>query len=103
MHRLGVRGAGFFVFFVSGLVHETVVSLPARGGWGGPTVYFLLQGAGMAVEKGPLGKRLGLGDGFRGWFWMALFTAGPLPLLFHPPFVHRVIVPFFQTLNHLLP
>lgn len=99
---LGARGAGAFVFLVSGLVHEIVVSLPARGGWGGPTLYFLLQGAGMAVEKSPLGKALGLGAGFRGWLWMALCTAAPLPLLFHAPFAHRVIVPFFETLNRVL-
>ncbi len=103
VRRLGARGAGTFVFLVSGLVHEVVVSLPARGGWGGPTLYFLLQGAGMAVEKSAMGRRFGLSSGLRGWFWMALCTAGPLPLLFHAPFVHRVIVPLFADLNHLLP
>lgn len=100
---LGARGAGALVFLVSGLVHEAVISLPARGGWGGPTLYFLLQGAGIAGEKSALGKRLGLGTGFRGWLWMALCTAGPLPPLFHAPFVHRVIVPLFETLNRLRP
>lgn len=102
VRRLGAAGAGAFVFLISGLVHEVVISLPARGGWGGPTLYFLLQGAGMAVEKGAMGRRLGLGAGLRGWLWMALCTAGPLPLLFHAPFVHRVIVPLFTDLNHLL-
>jgi alginate O-acetyltransferase complex protein AlgI len=100
---LGARGAGAMVFLVSGLVHETVISLPARGGWGGPTMYFLLQGAGMAVEKSATGRKWGLGEGIRGWTWMAACTALPLPLLFHPPFVQRVIVPLFQTLNQLFP
>jgi hypothetical protein len=101
VRRLGARGAGALVFLVSGLVHETVVSLPARGGWGGPTLYFLLQGAGMAVEKGAAGRKFGLSTGFRGWLWMALCTAVPLPLLFHAPFAHRVIVPLFETLNRV--
>jgi alginate O-acetyltransferase complex protein AlgI len=100
-HRFGVKGAGAIVFLVSGLVHESVVSVPAQGGWGGPTLYFLLQGAGIAVEKSPMGKTLGLGAGWRGWTWAVLLTALPLPLLFHPPFVHHVIVPFFQFLHRL--
>lgn len=98
---LGVNGAGAVVFVVSGLVHESVISVPARGGWGGPTLYFILQGVGIAVEKSAFGKKAGLGGGVRGWLWMAVCTAGPVVLLFHPPFVYRVIVPFFETLNRI--
>lgn len=103
VRTLGVGGAGAFVFFASGVIHEAVVSLPARGGWGGPTLYFLLQGAGIVVEKSVLGKSLGLGTGFKGWFWTALCTLVPVPLLFHAPFVHRVIVPFFEFIQLHLP
>lgn len=99
--KLGVNGAGAVVFVISGLVHESVISVPARGGWGGPTLYFILQGAGIAVEKSALGKKAGLGGGVKGWLWMAACTAGPVGLLFHPPFVHRVIVPFFETLHRI--
>ena len=98
----GVRTAGAIVFLVSGLVHETVVSLPARGGWGGPTLYFLLQGVGIAVEKSAVGIRAGLGGGVRGRLWTLLFAVAPLPLLFHGPFVRNVIVPFYRTLNAVL-
>lgn len=97
---LGVNGAGALIFLVSGLVHESVISVPARGGWGGPTLYFILQAGGIAVEKSALGKRLGIGSGVKGWAWMLFCTAAPVALLFHAPFVHRVIVPFFQFLNH---
>lgn len=99
VRHFGLIGSGGLVFMVSGIVHELVVSLPARGGWGGPTLYFLLQGAGIAAEKSPGGKRLHLDRGIRGWTWTFIFTAMPLPLLFHPPFVHRVILPFLSTLN----
>lgn len=102
VRRIGTRWAGALVFLVSGLVHEVVISLPARGGWGGPTLYFLLQGAGMAVEKSAFGQTRGLGSGVRGWAWMLICTAGPLPLLFHQPFVHQVMVPLFSDLNRLL-
>lgn len=98
---LGARGAGWVVFAVSGLVHETVISLPARGGWGGPTLYFLLQAAGVAVERSVPGRRLGLGHGVRGWLWTGLVAAAPLPLLFHAPFVERVGAPLLRALAGL--
>lgn len=100
---LGARGAGAFVFLASGLIHEAVVSLPARGGWGGPTVYFLLQGAGIAVEKSTPGKRIGLGAGFTGWLWTAFCTLAPVTLLFHETFVRNVILPFLKFFQPLLP
>lgn len=101
--RIGARSAGLAVFAVSGLVHETVISLPARGGWGGPTSYFLLHAAGIAVERSALGIRLGLGRGVRGWLWTFVVAVAPLPLLFHAPFARNVIVPFFRDLAALLP
>jgi alginate O-acetyltransferase complex protein AlgI len=100
--RWGVGRAGAFVFLVSGIVHETVVSLPARGGWGGPTLYFLLQAGGAALEKNALGRRIGLGAEARGRAWTLAVTALPLPLLFHAPFAERVIVPLFRFLQEAL-
>jgi hypothetical protein len=101
--RWGAPRAGGLVFLVSGLVHETVISLPAHGGWGGPTLYFLLQAAGINLEKSAVGGRLGLGAGRPGWLWMLLVTAIPLPLLFHVPFAERVIVPFFRYIAKEVP
>jgi hypothetical protein len=100
--RWGVRVAGAMVFFFSGLIHEAVISLPARGGWGGPTLYFLVQAAGVASEKSATGRRLGLGRGVRGWLWTFVFAVAPLPLLFHGPFTRNVIVPFYHVLANLL-
>ena len=101
--RVGAKTAGGAVFLVSGLIHESVLSLPAGGGWGGPTLYFALQAAGIAAEKSAAGHRLGLGAGGRGWLWTLGVTAAPVPLLFHAPFVGRVIVPFLREINLLLP
>jgi hypothetical protein len=56
LHRtLGAGAAAFLVFAVSGLIHDLVISLPARGGYGLPTTYFLLQGTGMTIEHSRLG------------------------------------------------
>jgi hypothetical protein len=85
------------VFLISGLVHELVISVPARAGYGLPTAYFLLQGFAVLVERSGFGRRIGLGRGLRGWLFMAACTAGPAFWLFHPPFVRNVILPMLQT------
>jgi hypothetical protein len=102
LHRtIGAGAAGWVAFLASGLIHELVISLPARGGHGLPTTYFLLQGAGISVEHTRFGKRFGLGRGVQGWLFMAVFVAGPVFWLFHPWFVLRVIVPFMQAIHAL--
>ncbi|MGA7842107.1 MAG: MBOAT family protein [Candidatus Acidiferrales bacterium] len=102
LHRtLGVEAAGLLVFLVSGLLHDLVISLPARAGYGLPTAYFLLQGTGITLEHSGLGKRLGLGHGVRGWLFMAVVITAPVYWLFHPWFVQRVIIPFMHAIHAL--
>jgi hypothetical protein len=96
---LGVTGATLLVFLASGLIHELVISVPAHGGYGLPTMYFLIQGAGVAGERTQLGRRLGFGRGWRGWLFTALVTAGPAFWLFPPPFVHHVILPILAVIG----
>jgi alginate O-acetyltransferase complex protein AlgI len=98
---LGVGGAGFLVFVVSGLLHDLVISVPARGGYGLPTIYFVVQGAGVAVERSHAGRRIGLGRGVSGWIFMAVITATPVFWLFHRPFVNNVILPFMHAIGAL--
>jgi predicted DCC family thiol-disulfide oxidoreductase YuxK len=97
---MGLPEAGFLVFVMSGLIHEVVISLPARGGFGLPTLYFVLQGAGVAIERSRVGRSWGLGKGIKGRLLAILFTVGPLYWLFHPEFEHNVIVPFLNVLNN---
>jgi alginate O-acetyltransferase complex protein AlgI len=89
------------VFVVSGIIHDLVISLPAGGGYGLPTIYFALQGTGVAVERSRLGKRFGLGRGIRGWCFMVVFLTVPVFWLFHPWFVMRVILPFMHAIHAL--
>jgi Membrane bound O-acyl transferase family len=99
--RIGVAAAGLLVFVASGLIHDLVISLPARGGYGLPTGYFFLQGLGVALERSTLGRRLGLQKGLAAWIFLLVVTAGPAFWLFHPPFVLHVILPFMQAVHAL--
>ena len=47
---LGPVGAMLTVFLVSGLIHELLITVPARSAYGGPTAYFLLQAVGFLIE-----------------------------------------------------
>lgn len=97
--RVGLSAASFAVFAASGLMHELVISVPARGGYGLPTAYFLLQGAGVWLERTKAGRALGFGVGAYGWLWTLVFAAGPAFWLFHPPFVHNVILPMLDAIG----
>jgi alginate O-acetyltransferase complex protein AlgI len=98
-HRLGAKAATIAVFLISGLVHELVISLPAQGGFGLPTAYFLLQVIGVLAERSRWGRQVGLGRGWRGWLFVMGFTGGPAFFLFHPPFVHNVILPMLRFIG----
>jgi hypothetical protein len=95
----GPRGAVFVGFLFSGVVHELVISVPAGGGYGGPTLFFALQGLAILAERSAVGRRLGLGAGWRGWLFTAGVLLAPAWALFHPPFVTGVVLPFLRALG----
>jgi alginate O-acetyltransferase complex protein AlgI len=97
--KFGVTRATLGVFLISGIVHDLVISLPARAGYGLPTAYFLFQGVAVLFERTVLGRRLGLGKGFRGWLFTMVCAGGPAFWLFHPPFVTNVILPMLQAIG----
>jgi len=99
--RLGISGTTMAVFLVSGIVHDAVISIPARGGFGLPTLYFAIQGVGVLFERSRLGKRVGTRKGMIGRLFCAAITLGPIFLLFHRPFVGQVIVPMFVAIGSL--
>lgn len=99
LRRTNALVATLTVFLASGLIHDLVISIPARGGYGLPTVYFLIQGAGMLIERSPFGRRLGLGRGACGWLFAVIVIAGPAFWLFHPPFIRTVILPMLHAIG----
>ncbi len=88
--RLGTAGAALAVFVASGLVHDLVISVPAGGGYGLPTAYFVIQGLGVLLER-----RLR----FSNRFFAILVAAGPAFWLFHPTFVRNVFLPFMEAIG----
>jgi hypothetical protein len=92
--RIGATNALLVGFLISGLIHELAISWPADGGWGKPTLFFSLQGAGIVIERSRWGRSIGLGQSLYGRLFCVLLLVIPSSLLFHGPFVTRVILPF---------
>jgi len=86
-------------FGLSGLVHELVISLPARGGFGLPTTYFVIQGFGLLLERSAFGQKIGLGNGLPGRAFALAIAAGPAFFLFPPPFIRNVILPMLPAIG----
>jgi predicted DCC family thiol-disulfide oxidoreductase YuxK len=81
VRRFGIVQGTLGGFLFSGLAHELVVSIPARAGYGLPTLYFLIQGMAVLLER----RYPSLGR----WFAWFIFLA-PAGLLFHPPFMRML-------------
>lgn len=92
--RLGPAAGVLAVFVGSGLLHEFAITLPVRSGFGGPTLYFLLQGLLTLGEK----------RGGRPWGAVpTLLVVGlPLGLLFPPAFRAEVMVPCLELVGEAL-
>ena len=99
--RIGVVRGTLLTFFISGLLHELVISLPAGAGYGLPTAYFLLQGWGVIVQRTPIAGQVRFSNGFSGRLFTLFLVGAPAFFLFHPPFVGGVIVPFLHAIRAL--
>lgn len=84
----GKSGASFAIFVASGFLHEVAITLPCRAGYGLPTLYFIIQGLVVVLEKSwrkPIGKIPAL-----------CCVILPLPWLFPQSFQDDVIVPCLE-------
>jgi alginate O-acetyltransferase complex protein AlgI len=97
--RFGSPIATLMVFLISGLIHELVISLPAGGGYGLPTTYFMIQGLGVASERTQFARGIGLGRGWRGFLFTTVIAGGPVFWLFPEPFIRNVIVPMLAVIG----
>ena len=87
--RLGPRWAVGVGFLFSGFIHDVVISIPAGGGYGLPTLYFLIQGGGLLLEKKVGTSRL----------LTVIVLLTPAFGLFHPPFVLNVVIPMLDFIT----
>jgi alginate O-acetyltransferase complex protein AlgI len=91
---LGRGPALWGAFLFSGLLHELAISVPVKAGFGLPLLYFALHGVLVQIERWlEKAKRPILELGWLGRVWTLGWLALPLPLLFHPAFVHGVVWP----------
>lgn len=97
----GARVAAFGTFVLSGLMHEAVISLPARGGYGLPTLYFTLQGIGASLERRWSREKSNYFGSVASRLVTASIVIVPLPLLFPRPFAEHVVIPFLKTIGAL--
>lgn len=96
---IGPRWAIIVGFVFSGILHDFVISVPAGGGYGGPTIFFGAQAIGMFVERSRAGRAAGLAHGWRGWLFAMVMLVLPAYGLFHPPFVRNIILPLMHALR----
>jgi hypothetical protein len=87
--KFGAGTALMASFIFSGLLHEIALSVPVNAGYGLPTLYFIIQGTAVLIEKRiPLLKNKIFA---RCWvfFWLIV----PMPLLFHAQFIKLIVWP----------
>lgn len=101
MRRVGPTAGLIAVFLFSGLIHDFVISVSARGGYGRPTLYFLIQAAGCLVQRSQPARRLGIASGWRGWGVAMIVVFAPAGLLFHAAWRHNVILPLLDAIGAL--
>ena len=95
--RWNARTATWTCFAFSGLVHELAISVPADSGFGLPMSYFLLQGLGVTAERNFVRRGIPVRSGISGWLYTFVFTVPAAYWLFHPSFVHQVILPVISN------
>jgi alginate O-acetyltransferase complex protein AlgI len=97
--KVGAAVALWIGFLLSGIVHDVVISLPAGGGYGLPTLFFVIQATAISIERSRVGKSAGLGRGLIGWLFTLLVLLLPAPLLFHEAFRERIVLPFLAAIG----
>jgi len=91
---IGGRAARLAGFVASGLMHEVAITVPVHGGYGLPTVYFLIQAAMMDREL----HQKTVGGLSRHALTLSTVLL-PLPLVFPAAFVNYVVWPLTKLLG----
>jgi alginate O-acetyltransferase complex protein AlgI len=91
--RLSADHATMCSFLFSGILHEVAISLPVRGGYGFPMMYFGIHAIAMQMEaRSPIIKRI-IQHRHLSRVWVIALLILPMPLLFHEKFIDEVLIP----------
>jgi len=92
--KLGAPLALMASFIFSGLLHELALSVPVNSGYGLPTLYFIIQGAMVLIEKKLIEQKSWvLSNKIFCKLWVFFWLIAPMPLLFHSQFIKQVVWP----------
>jgi hypothetical protein len=90
--RVGPRAALFAVFLYSGFYHE-FVSFMIQAGYGGPTLYFLVQFLGVMIENLRPVRRFLQKFTWLSRCWTFAVVVLPVGLVVQPAFVNEYLLP----------
>lgn len=96
---MNLSSAMIGTFLISGLIHDLVISAPIAHGYGRPTAYFLIQGAGILFERSRLGRWLFRLNPTLGRVFTLSLLILPAGWLFPPLFVEKITIPFLQMIG----
>uniref|UniRef100_A0A7S4UL61 Wax synthase domain-containing protein n=1 Tax=Alexandrium monilatum TaxID=311494 RepID=A0A7S4UL61_9DINO len=86
--------AGVFTAFVaSALLHGFGITVPVLAGFGGPSLYFLIQGLCVVMEKQPAVTAWHMGHPIMARLLMWIAIAAPFPICFVVPFRTEIALP----------
>jgi hypothetical protein len=71
----------------------------AQGDYGGPTLYFVIQGSGFLLEGTRFARGLQTRLPLLARCWTALVVLVPIPLVVPPSFLYEVIVPILHEMQ----
>ncbi|MCU0437884.1 MAG: membrane bound O-acyl transferase family-domain-containing protein [Raineya sp.] len=100
--RLGIHGAMFVSFLMSGILHEIAISFPVGRGYGLPLLYFLIHGILMYLESKLLWIKKIVEQPVLSRLWVYFWLVVPITLLFHEKFINEVIQPLCNLILMLL-
>src|SRR5262249_13154143 len=96
--QFGAPAGTLLAFLISGVLHELVISFPAGAGFGRPTIYFLIQGVGVLIERTAFVCKVVGRWSFLGRLFTFACVVGPLGWVFHRAFLTVVIFPFLAAI-----
>ncbi|TFF35971.1 MBOAT family protein [Mucilaginibacter psychrotolerans] len=99
-NSVGATVALMASFIFSGVLHELALSLPVNSGYGLPTLYFVIQGILVLVEKLMASRGVFfLRNKLVARIWVFFWLIVPMPLLFHEQFIKQIVWPLVGLLG----